>query len=97
MTRTNKAAGKKKEFAPTIKLWESKRGGSYTGFITENNFEKMSEVFSRVEVGGMLLIRPVSDAYRAKAEGNPPDFEISVLTAEDMESFNQKRDAEQGL
>jgi hypothetical protein len=94
MAKNNKG---KKEFAPTIKLWESRNGGTFSGSITEKSIEKIQEVLSRVEVGGKIMVKPVSEAYREAAGDNAPAYEITIFTAAEQAEFNAKREQEQGI
>jgi hypothetical protein len=82
----------KKTFAPSLKLYPSKNGNSHSAFITEKSYETLHEVLSRVEVGGKVLLKPVSEAYRAKAGDNAPEFEIVVFTKAEEDAFKAKGD-----
>lgn len=84
----------KKKFAPTIKLWETKRGGSYKARVGDKSFNKVQEILDAVKPGAMILVRPVSDAYREMAGENAPAFELSVISAEEMEAFDSSNQSD---
>lgn len=93
----NKGYERNTEFAPTIRLWKSRSGKSYTGMVTEKSIERIQEVLDQVEVGGMFIVKPVSEKYRAKAGENSHDFEISFTSAEELAELREESEQEASL
>ena len=90
MSKGKKPVGKKKEFAPSIKLYPSKSGETHSAFISEKGIELMRDVFTRAEIGGKLLLRRVGDAYREAVEANgkiAPEYEIVIFSRAEEEAF----------
>jgi hypothetical protein len=79
----------KKEYAPTVKLYAGKKSGTYGASINDRVLETLMDLTNRIEKGGRIGIRPVSDAYKAKCDGDAPEFEFTVYTAKEVESFKE--------
>lgn len=90
MSKGNTMNKTKKEFAPSVKLYPSRTGKTYTSSISEKSAERINEVLSRAEVGGLIMLKPVSAAYRAKAQesgGTAPEFELVIQTKAEVDAF----------
>lgn len=79
MTQKNK-----KEYAPTIKLYPGSKEGTFNTNINDLVLKTLEDLTARMEKGGKISIRPVSEAYKSKCEeGKVPEFELTVYTAEE--------------
>lgn len=95
------AKNTEKNYAPTIKLYPGYKEGTFNANVNDNTLTIIEDLISRVEKGGRIALRPVSEAYKAKAkEANPdnaaPELELTVYTAAEVEGFKAWGKAQKG-
>jgi hypothetical protein len=87
----------KKEFAPSIKLYKNDKG-NYGANIKNKNVATIQELLKRADEGARLVVKPVSEAYKATCKGSSvPEYELTIYTKAEMAAFSERTQAEESF